>query len=446
MRHSQWFGLWLALAAGATSGAVPPAPLAPAEVLYVRAGRLFDGTSDTVKEGMALLVEGGRITAVRPEAELARPPGARLVDLSRATVLPGLIDCHVHLGARADQFDPIEAFRSTSNHAAFAAVKHAAITLAAGFTTVRDLGGPPFLAVDLKAAIERGDLPGPRMVASGPGVSQTGGHGDLNGYAPWLDEAWSFRQERDYAIADGVDQVRHVVRAQLKHGVDVIKVAASGGVMSRGDSPGAPQFTVEELRAAVQEAHAAGRKVAAHAHGAQGIKNAVAAGVDSIEHGSLLDAEGIAQMKEKGTYLVADVYNDDYLLAKGKDFGLEEEHLEKERRIGKLQRENFARAVKAGVKQAFGTDAGVYPHGDNARQFAVMVRYGMTPAAAIRAATSGAADLLGLAADVGSLTPGHLADLVAVTRDPLADVAALEHVQVVLKGGKVVKDELGAAR
>jgi imidazolonepropionase-like amidohydrolase len=245
--------------------------------------------------------------------------------------------------------------------------------------------------------------------------------------------------DRDLVIADGVDQVRHVVRAQLKYGVDVVKVCASGGVLSRGDSPGAPQFTVEELRAAVDEAHAAGRKVAAHAHGAQGIKNAILAGVDSIEHGSLIDAEGIRLMKAHGTWLVADIYDDDYLLGKAKDFGLPAEFIAKERTLGKKQRENFAAAVKAGVKVAFGTDAGVYPHGDNAKQFAYMVQYGLTPARAIRAATVDAADLIGRAADLGTVAPGKLADLVAVRGDPLADIRLLEDVKVVVKGGIVVK-------
>ena len=311
-------------------------------------------------------------------------------------MLPGLIDCHTHLGSRADRYDEIYKFKDTPFHSAFAAVKNAETTLKAGFTTVRDLGGKPFLAVDLRNSIDEGFLVGPRIVASGPGISMTGGHGDLNNYAPQVRVAM-FPDERDYRIADGPDQVRHVVRAQLKHGVDVIKIHATGGVMSRGDQPGAPQFTVEELRAAVEEAHAAGRKVAAHAHGAQGIKNAVIAGVDSIEHGSLIDDEGIRMMVASGTWLVADIYNDDYILGKAREFKISEESIAKEKALGQIQRDNFARAVKAGVKVAFGTDAGVYPHGDNAKQFAYMVKYGLTPARAIRSATADAAELLGRA-------------------------------------------------
>ena len=384
------------------------------------------------------MVAGDRIRAVGPAAATPVPSGARVVDLSEYAVLPGLIDAHTHLGSRADRYDEIAKFKDTPNHAAFAAVLHARTTLEAGFTTVRDVGSPPFLACDLRDAINEGFLVGPRVVASGPGISMTGGHGDLNHYAPQVSRQM-FPAERDFKIADGVDQVRQVVRGQLKHGVDVVKVHASGGVLSRGDAPGAPQFSVEELKALVEEAHAAGRKVAAHAHGAQGIKNAVLAGVDSIEHGSLIDDEGIRLMKERGTYLVADIYNDDYLLGKAIEFHLPQESIDKEKLVGRVQRENFAKAVAAGVKVAFGTDAGVYPHGDNAKQFRYMVQFGLTPARAIRAATSDAADLLGRAVDVGTVQAGRFADLVALPGDPLADVTALESIPVVIKGGRVVK-------
>jgi len=411
---------------------------APARVVFIKAGHLFDGTGDSSLPDRVIAVEGERIKAVGSSSEVAIPVGAEVIDLSGATVLPGLIDAHTHLGSRADRYDEINKFKDTPNHAAFAAVLNARKTLEAGFTTVRDVGSRPFLACDLRDAIDEGFLVGPRVVASGPGISITGGHGDLNRYAPQVRVAM-FPEERDYKIADGVDQVRHVVRAQVKHGVDLIKVNASGGVLSRGDAPGAPQYSVEELRVLVEEAHAAGRKVAAHAHGARGIKNAVIAGVDSIEHGSLIDDEAIGMMIARGTWLVADIYNDDYLLGKAVEFHLPEESIAKEKAIGQLQRDNFARAVKAGVRVAFGTDAGVYPHGDNGKQFSSMVKYGLTPARAIRSATADAAELLGRADRVGRVAPGLYADLIAVEGDPLVDVRVLEDVGFVMKGGAIVK-------
>jgi imidazolonepropionase-like amidohydrolase len=320
-------------------------------------------------------------------------------------------------------------------------VVHARKTLEAGFTSVRDVGSEPFLAVDLRNSINEGLVPGPRIIASGPPISITGGHGDLNNYSPQT-RVSMFPEERDFAIADGVDQIRHVVRAQVKYSVDVIKIIASGGVLSKGDSPGAPQYTPEELKAAADEAHMAGRKIAAHAHGTQGIKNAILAGIDSVEHASLIDDEGIRLAKEHGTYLVMDIYNDDYILGKAKEFGLPQENIDKEKMVGRLQRESFQRAVKAGTKMAFGTDAGVYPHGDNGKQFFYMVKFGMTPAQAIRAATTGAADLIGRAKDVGSIEAGKFADVIAVTGDPLRDVRVLENVGFVMKGGTIYKDTI----
>jgi imidazolonepropionase-like amidohydrolase len=414
---------------------------APPTVRYLKAGRLFDGTGDVAVPDRVIAIEGDRIKAVGSIQEVAIPAGAEVIDLSNATVLPGLIDAHTHLGSRADRYDEINKFKDTPNHSAFAAVLNARKTLEAGFTTVRDVGSRPFLAVDLRDSIEEGFLVGPRIVASGPGISITGGHGDLNKFAPQV-RVSMFPDEHDFKIADGVDQVRHVVRAQVKHGVDVIKVHASGGVLSRGDSPGAPQYTLEELRALVDEAHAAGRKVAAHAHGAQGIKNAVYAGVDSIEHGSLIDDEGIRLMVDRGTWLVADIYNDDYLLGKAIEFKLPAESIAKEKAIGQLQRDNFARAVRAGVKVAYGTDAGVYPHGDNGMQFHYMVKYGLTPARAIRSATSDAAELLGRSGQVGRVAPGFYADLIAVQDDPLTNIRVLEKVGFVMKGGAVIKNWL----
>ncbi len=419
-----------------------PAKPAP-KPIYIRAGHLFDATSDSIRDNMVILVLGDRIESVGPASAVMIPGGATVIDLSRDTVLPGLIDCHTHLGARADRYDEIYRFKDTPFSSAFAAVVHARKTLEAGFTSVRDVGSLPFMAVDLRNSINEGLVPGPRIVASGPAISITGGHGDLNNYSPQT-RVTMFPEERDFAIADGVDQIRHVVRAQVKYGVDVIKILATGGVLSKGDSPGAPQYTPEELKAAADEAHMAGRKIAAHAHGAQGIKNAILAGIDSIEHASLIDDEGIRLAKEHNTFLVMDIYNDDYILGKAIEFGLPRENVEKEKMVGRTQRENFEKAVKAGVKMAFGTDAGVYPHGDNARQFFYMVKFGMTPAQAIHAATSNAAELIGRAKDVGTIEPGKYADIIAVSANPLQDVKALENVGFVMKGGAVVKDGISA--
>jgi imidazolonepropionase-like amidohydrolase len=434
------FTLFLSLMiSSAAFGQNATTPAAPPKASYILAGRLFDATSDTVRENVVIAIEDDRIKSVSSAADVKIPPGAKVIDLSQATVLPGLIDCHTHLGSRADRYNEIYNFKATPFDHAFSAVLNARKTLEAGFTSVRDVGSDPFLAVDLRNSINEGYLVGPRIVASGPGISITGGHGDLNNFSPQT-RVMMFPDERDFAIADSADQIRHVIRAQEKYGVDVIKILATGGVLSKGDSPGAPQFTFEELKAAADTAHMGGRKIAAHAHGTEGIKNAIRAGIDSIEHGSLIDDEGIRLAKEHGTYLVMDIYNDDYILNEAPKWGLPTENLDKERMVGRLQRENFRKAFQAGVKMAFGTDAGVYPHGDNAKQFFYMVKYGMTPAQAIRAATSSAADLIGRAKDVGTVEAGKFADIIAVNADPMADVRALEHVDFVMKGGVVYKD------
>ena len=424
------------VAAQADSGAARPSVL-------VRAGRLIAVRTGTVLTNQAILIEGDRIKEVGPADAVAghAPRDARVIDLRNATVLPGLIDCHTHITSDPGDYYK-QLFRMSPIDEAVRAHIYAKRTLDAGFTTVRNVGAGEFIDVALRNAINEGAIPGPRMLVSTMPLSATGGHGDVNGMSPYL------RFEGFSGIANGVDQIREKIRFEVKYGADLIKVLASAGVLSEEESVGAPQYTQEELNAVVEEAAMWGRKVAAHAHGAEAIKRAVRAGVASVEHGSLIDDEGIRLMKERGTYLVADIYNDDYIIAEYTRLGFPQKIIEKERLVGRQQRENFKKAVQAGVKIAFGTDAGVYPHGWNAKQFAHMVRWGLTPMQAIQAATVNAADLLGWADRVGAIEPGKFADLIAVTGDPLQDVTVLEHVGFVMKGGAVVKDSLttGAAR
>lgn len=305
------------------------------------------------------------------------------------------------------------------------------MTLKSGFTAVRNLGAGGYSDVALRDGVEAGDIDGPRVVPSGPALGITGGHCDSNLLAP---------EYRHFSpgVADGPWEVRKRVREVIKFGADVIKLCASGGVMSKGTEPGTAQYTLEEITAIVEEAHKMGRKVAAHAHGTQSIKDAIRAGVDSVEHSSFIDDEGIRLAKEKGTFLVFDIYNDTYILEEGAKTGMLPESIEKERKVGQIQRENFQRAWQAGVRMAFGTDAGIFPHGDNAKQFRYMVKYGMKPIDAIRAATVEAAELLGWQDRIGQIAPGYEADVIAVKGNPLVDVEVLEKVGFVMKEGRVV--------
>ena len=433
--------LWLS-AAWLAWAPLLPGPARAAEApdsvrhIAVRAGRLIDGRGGEPVRDAVILIENDRITAAGPG--LAIPPGAQVIDLGDATVLPGLIDCHTHLTSQPSDYYT-RLFRTSPIDIAVVAHVYARRTLEAGFTTVRDLGAPEYIDVALRKAIDAGLVVGPRMQVSTLDVGCTGGHLDLVGFSPYL------RFDRFQGIADGVDEIRKLIRTEVKNGADVIKVMATGGVLSGEQSVGGPQYSQEEMNAIVEEATMWGRKVAAHAHGTEGIKRAIRAGVASVEHGSMLDDEAIRMMKERGTYLVADIYNDDFILSEFQRLGFPKETLEKERTVGQRQRDSFRRAAQAGVKIAFGTDAGVYPHGWNARQFAYMVKYGLTPMQAIQAATVNAADLLGWSDRVGSVAPGRYADLIAVAGNPLENITELERVEFVMKGGAVYKSPAGVA-
>ncbi|MGC1302563.1 MAG: amidohydrolase family protein [Caulobacteraceae bacterium] len=404
---------------------------ASSQAVYVRAGRLIDPASGKVSENVGLLIRDGHIVSVGAPA----PAGVKVVDLSRETVLPGLIDVHVHLTFNADDAGP-KALTISVPRQAIDGVGNARKTLMAGFTTVRNVGASHFTDVALRDAIDAGVVIGPRLQVSGPPIGATGGHADEN----LLPEEFNYESD---GVADSPWADRAKVRRNFKYGADLIKFMATGGVLSHGDSVGGQQLSQEEMDAIVTEAHMWGRKVAVHAHGTDGIKAAIRAGADSIEHCSFIDDEGIAMAKARGTYLDFDIYNDDFIMSEGPKVGIEPASLAKEHMVGQIQRENFAKAVKAGAKMAFATDAGVYPHGDNARQFHYMVKYGMTPMQAIRAATISGADLMGLNGKAGCVSQGCYADLIAVPADPLAKVEVLEHVDFVMKGGVVYKGAAG---
>ncbi|MBM5810877.1 MAG: amidohydrolase family protein [Gammaproteobacteria bacterium] len=424
-----------AAAATVAAGLVLAAPPALAETLLVRAGHLLDVERGIVLVDQAIGIVDGRIAATGPWADRAadaRPPD---IDWSAYTVLPGLIDLHTHLIGDLFGADPAQPLRSSPAREVLLGAAHARQTLAAGFTTVRDVGSyRAFLDVELRDAINAGLVPGPRMFVAGAYVTVSGGGGEVTGLPPGLTPAADMRR----GVADSADEIRQRVRELLAGGADFIKIIATGAVLTEGTEPGASEYDESELRAAVEEAARAGSYVVAHAHGARGIHDAVRAGVRSIEHGSLLDDEGIRLMREHGTWLVADVYNGDYIAAAGRREGWSAAVMRKNEETTDAQREGFRRAVRAGVLIGFGTDSGVYPHGENARQFAYMVRYGMSPLETIRAATSGAATALGRQHELGSVAPGQRADLIAVSGDPLEDVEQLRQVAAVIKDGRLV--------
>jgi imidazolonepropionase-like amidohydrolase len=407
-----------------------PINAAHAETLVVSAARMVDVLNARVVLQPQVVITDGRIVSVGRQGDPA-PADAKRLDLGSRTLLPGLIDMHVHL-----THDPIysgyRALQFTDSFWMAVGVAQARKTLEAGFTTVRNVGSRGYDDVGLKEAIDHGYIVGPRIVPATYAIGSTGGHCDATQFPPSITTPST-------SIANSPDEYRALVRKVHKYGAEVIKVCMTGGVLSKGDSVGAQQLSYEEIKAIVEEAHRLGLRVAVHAHGTEGINDALRAGVDTIEHASLADSESFKLAKQHGAWFDMDIYNDDYILAEGAKNGVYPESLAKEKVIGLKQRQTFRAAHAAGVKMLFGTDAGVYPHGQNARQFAKMVEWGMTPMEAIQAATKNAAEALGRTADVGAIAPGRYGDLIAVDGDPLADVHVLETVAVVIKGGAVEK-------
>ncbi len=415
---------------GAALAAAMLAGGAQAKTVAVTADRLLDTKTGKYVERPLVIVEDGRVVSVGKAGD-AVPAGAEQVSLPGVTLLPGLIDMHVHLTS-AGKYGGYRPYEFTDSFWTAVGVANAKTTLEAGFTTVRNVGTAFYADVGLREAIDEGWIVGPRIMASGYALGATGGHCDETFFPPSMDE-------KSPALVDSPDEGRKQVRTQRKYGARSIKICATGGVFSRGDEPGAQQLTYEEMKAIADEAHMAGMKVAAHAHGAPGIKDAIRAGIDTIEHVSLIDDEGVKLAVQKGTWLGFDIYNTDYTQAEGKKNGELEDNLRKDREIGGIQRENYRKALKAGARMIYSTDAGVYPHGLNAKQFAVMVRFGATPLQAIQSATVNAAEALGWDKDVGQVGKGFWGDLVGVSGDPLSDVTVLEKPVFVMKGGEVVK-------
>ncbi len=407
------------------------APTALAQNVYVTADRMLDVATGRMIVEPAIIIQDGVITQVGVRDRLQVPSAAEVIELPGVTLLPGLIDMHTHLDA-----DPtLGGFTWISlpdAYAAIVSVPNARATLEAGFTTVRNVGSGNWDDIALKAAIENGKVPGPRIVPAGYSFGATGGHCDVTGLAPSFEAASPYN-------ADSPDEGRKRVREIRKYGAEVIKICATGGVFSHNTEVGQQQMTLPEMKAIADEAHMWGLKVAAHAHGASGIRDAALAGIDTIEHASLIDDEGIAAAKKMGTWLSMDIYNTEYTQAEGARNGVLEDNMRKDREIAEVQRLNFGKALKAGVKMVYGTDSGVYPHGDNAKQFSVMTRYGATPLQAIQTATINAADALGQKDKVGVIKPGAFGDLVGISGDPLQNIRLLETPAFVMKGGVTYK-------
>ena len=400
--------------------------------LQIRAGKLVDVIKGKVLEDQLISIKGDQITRVAPYQQSALNPAQQFVDLSNATVMPGLMDSHTHL--LASTVWGYDALGFSNDRLLIYGVANAEKTLMAGFTTVRDVGASGFADVALRDAINDGDIPGPRMLVAGPALGITGGHCDEN----MLPVDY---EHKAGGVADGPWAARAMVRRNIKYGVDLIKFCGTGGVFSKGTKVGAQQYTFEEMKAIIDEAHMAGKKVAVHAHGTDGIKTAIKAGADSIEHASFLDSEAIKLAKKHGTYLSMDIYNDDFILQEGAKYGMTEESLAKERHLGLTQRQSFQKAVKAGVNISYGTDAGVYPNGHNGRQMVKMVEWGMTPVQAVQTATLKTAKLFGIDDKVGAIAPGMQADIIAIKGSPLQDLSLFTDVSFVMKAGHIYKNQ-----
>jgi imidazolonepropionase-like amidohydrolase len=402
----------------------------PRTVLH--AGKLLDVRTGKISENQAIVIQGDKIVSVGPAAGVESSPGDKTIDLPNATLLPGLIDAHTHITE-----NPLFGYESLGvsvPRQALTGARNARTTLEAGFTTIRNVGADGYSDVALRDAINAGDVPGPRMLVSGPSLGITGGHCDNNLLA------YQYHNSAE-GVADGVEQVQHKVRETIKYGADLIKICATGGVLSKGDDPNASQYTLEEMKAIVADAHRLGRKVAAHAHGAQGVIWASEAGVDSVEHGHLMNDAAIATLKKNGTYLVPTVYLMDWHREHAAEVNMPAMYKSKMELVSRLGKANIKKAIEAGVKIGMGTDAAVYSHGLNAHELAVYVELGMTPLQAVQSATINDADLLGWSSNIGAIEPGKWADIIAVDGNPVQDVTTLQHVKFVMKGGEVIKND-----